>query len=102
MISATALDADSRSDSRRNHSAVDDCMADLACHTAAMAAPSTSGAADEATTPFTPGSINSIAALSGEATTTVGVPTAAASTTINPNPSRVDADTTHIARRIDS
>ena len=52
------------------------------------------------TNPFTPSSISSTAALSWPATTMLGVPRAAASTTTSPYPSRTDGSSRHIARRI--
>ena len=59
---------------------------------------SSSGSADFATKPLTPSSISSTAALSGASTTTVGVPTAAASTTTSPYPSRREGKTKQSAR----
>jgi hypothetical protein len=49
-----------------------------------MAAARSAGDAEAATTPLTPSSTSSVAALSGSRTTTDGVPSADASTTIIP------------------
>ncbi len=53
--------------------------------------------ADAATTPLTPSSTSSTAALSGARTTTLGTPDDAASTTTIPYPSRRDGSTMHSA-----
>ncbi len=62
-----------------------------------MAEPIASGVGAIATTPLTPGTTSSTDAFSSPATTTLGVPRAAASTTIRPYPSRSEALATHAA-----
>src|SRR5262249_15280342 len=74
-----------------NQSDVDLRRVDPASITRSNARASSSGEASRAISPFTPSLTSSVAAFSGPATTTLGVPRAAASTTIRPYPSRSEA-----------
>ena len=85
---AATRSSDSASDSRRAlaayQAAVDARSSGPAARTRRIAAARSCGEADGATNPLTPSSISSVAALSGSATTTLGVPAAHASTTTSP------------------
>ena len=69
---------------RSNQAAVRSRSAGPASRTFRIASARSAGAEERATKPFSPSSMSSTAALSGAATTTLGVPAAAASTTTIP------------------
>jgi len=81
---STELASDNSAACSANQRAVESRRAGPASRTRTIAPAMSSGDEDGRTNPFTPSSISSVAALSAPATTMLGTPRAAASTTMRP------------------